>query len=63
MLKIKNFQEQPNLPQLEEEVLNYWDKIGAFKRSIEERPKDNRFVFYDGPPFATGTPHYGHILA
>ena len=63
MLKIKNFQEQPNLPQLEEEVLNYWDKIGAFKRSIEERPKDNRFVFYDGPPFATGTPHYGHLLA
>jgi len=46
----------------EQEVLEYWDKINAFKKSIEQRPKDRSFVFYDGPPFATGLPHYGHLV-
>lgn len=45
----------------EKQILEYWDKHQTFKRSVEERPKDNLFVFYDGPPFATGTIHYGHI--
>lgn len=51
-----------DFPKTEEEVLKYWDEIDAFKRSVEERPEDKPFVFYDGPPFATGTPHYGHLL-
>lgn len=47
----------------EKELLEYWDKHRVFERSVEERPEDKRYTFYDGPPFATGLPHYGHILA
>lgn len=46
----------------EEEILNYWDENNCFERSVEERSEGNPYVFYDGPPFATGTPHYGHLL-
>ncbi|MDO8571369.1 MAG: isoleucine--tRNA ligase [bacterium] len=49
--------------QREERILKLWEKIGAFKKSIEQRPADKPYVFYDGPPFATGLPHYGHIVA
>jgi isoleucyl-tRNA synthetase len=51
---------RPDFPALEEEILKLWDQGDIFKRSIRGE-KD--FVFYDGPPFATGTPHYGHLLA
>jgi isoleucyl-tRNA synthetase len=47
----------------EKEVLAFWDKEKIFERSVEERSKDAPYVFYDGPPFATGLPHYGHIVA
>ncbi len=47
---------------MEEEVAAFWVKNRIFERSIEERPEKNAFVFYDGPPFATGLPHYGHLL-
>ncbi len=47
----------------EEEVLSYWDEVKAFERSVSERSGDKSYVFYDGPPFATGLPHYGHLLA
>lgn len=50
----------------EEEVLQLWQKLDAFRRSVDERPADspeNVYVFYDGPPFATGLPHYGHFVA
>jgi isoleucyl-tRNA synthetase len=46
----------------EHEVLAYWDKHKIFERSVNERPARKPFTFYDGPPFATGLPHYGHIL-
>ncbi|MBC8257925.1 MAG: isoleucine--tRNA ligase [SAR324 cluster bacterium] len=49
--------------QMEEEILNFWQKENIFQKSIDERPKDKSFSFYDGPPFATGLPHYGHLLA
>lgn len=57
----------PDFPQLEEAVLNYWDKEQVFQQSIDSRPaqkegKNNEFIFYDGPPFANGLPHYGHLL-
>ena len=51
---------RPNFPALEEEILRLWEDGDIFARSIRGA-KD--FVFYDGPPFATGTPHYGHLLA
>lgn len=53
---------QPDFPQMEEDLIAYWEKKNIFERSIEERPAKKTFVFYDGPPFATGTPHYGHLL-
>ena len=51
-----------NFPKEEEKVLEFWDKNEIYKKSIENRPIDNEYVFYDGPPFATGLPHFGHIL-
>ena len=44
-------------------ILEYWKKNNTFEKSVEQRPEDKPYVFYDGPPFATGLPHYGHILA
>ncbi|MBI4215389.1 MAG: isoleucine--tRNA ligase [Parcubacteria group bacterium] len=51
------------LSQIEEEVLRFWDEDHTFEKSIQQRPESKTYVFYDGPPFATGLPHYGHILA
>ena len=56
----------PDFPKLEQDVLNYWKTNGTFKKSIEENPSAKEgakeYVFYDGPPFANGLPHYGHLL-
>jgi isoleucyl-tRNA synthetase len=53
----------PNLPELERGVLELWKRLDAFRESNRRRKGGPEFVFYDGPPFATGTPHYGHLLA
>lgn len=56
---------KPSFPELEEGVLGYWKANGTFVRSVEQRPADGpggEFVFYDGPPFANGLPHYGSLL-
>ncbi len=50
-------------PELECDLLSFWREQHIFQKSIEQRPQDNPFSFYDGPPFATGLPHYGHLLA
>lgn len=55
--------EKLSFSEREERVLALWEKVGAFKRSVEEREGSPLFSFYDGPPFATGLPHYGHLLA
>ncbi|MFH1030372.1 MAG: isoleucine--tRNA ligase, partial [bacterium] len=47
----------------EEEILEFWDKNKTFEKSVEKDAPNGDYVFYDGPPFATGTPHYGHIVA
>ena len=52
----------PNFPDLEVEVLDYWDRDGTFRASIDRRDGAQEYVFYDGPPFANGLPHYGHLL-
>lgn len=52
----------PNLPALEEQVLRYWDADDTFRASIANRDGSPEYVFYDGPPFANGLPHYGHLL-
>jgi isoleucyl-tRNA synthetase len=51
------------LPELEEKVLAFWDEHKIFEKSLEQTADGKPFTFYDGPPFATGLPHYGHILA
>lgn len=61
-----NVAPNPDFPQLEQDVLRYWDTNGTFQKSIDENPSgehsSNEFVFFDGPPFANGLPHYGHLL-
>jgi len=57
-----NVDNKVHFPALEEDILRYWNEKRIFERSVENRPAENEFVFYDGPPFATGLPHYGHIL-
>ena len=52
-----------DLPALDARVLRRWDEADAFRISIEMRPREQEYTFYDGPPFASGSPHYGHILA
>ncbi|MCF7844966.1 MAG: class I tRNA ligase family protein [Kiritimatiellales bacterium] len=52
-----------SLPEMEEGILQYWKEEDIFKRSIKQRDGAENFSFYDGPPFATGLPHYGHLLA
>ena len=51
-----------NFPEMEEKILSFWNKEHIFERSIDERDEKDEFVFYDGPPFANGLPHYGHVL-
>lgn len=63
MPKVSTTASHPDLPALEEAIGGWWQEVGAFEKSVETRSKDNAFVFYDGPPFATGMPHYGHLLA
>jgi isoleucyl-tRNA synthetase len=48
--------------ELEKNILEYWRKHNVFQRSIENKQGSKEFVFYDGPPFANGLPHYGHLL-
>ena len=56
----------PSFPQLEEHVLDYWEQDDTFRKSVDLRDSgegsQNEFVFFDGPPFANGLPHYGHLL-
>lgn len=51
-----------NFPKEELKVIDQWDEVDAFKRQLELTKDLPTFSFYDGPPFATGTPHYGHLL-
>ena len=50
-------------PKMEEEILGFWEKNSIFAKSLKKNEGGERYKFYDGPPFATGLPHYGHLLA
>ncbi len=50
------------IPELENDITEFWKKNKIFEKSVEQRPEDNLYVFYDGPPFISGMPHYGHLL-
>ncbi|MBN39971.1 MAG: isoleucine--tRNA ligase [Acidimicrobiaceae bacterium] len=53
---------KPDLPNIEKSILERWAKEKTFQTSIDERPENTEYVFYDGPPFANGLPHHGHLL-
>ncbi|MCQ2107255.1 MAG: isoleucine--tRNA ligase [Fibrobacter sp.] len=59
----REVKKEETFPQIEERVLSLWDNDDSFKKSLDSRPATEPYTFYDGPPFATGLPHYGHLLA
>ncbi len=59
----KSVKGKNNFAENEKEVLGFWEENKIFEKSIEQRKGKEEFIFYDGPPFATGLPHYGHLLA
>jgi len=58
----KKVDPKQSLPKMEEEVLKFWNEEKIFEKSLEIRKDSQEYSFYDGPPFATGTPHYGHLV-
>jgi isoleucyl-tRNA synthetase len=51
-----------SFPEMEKRVRAFWEEGDIFRRSVEERPEDNTWVFYEGPPTANGLPHMGHVI-
>ncbi len=49
--------------EMEKEILKFWKKDKTFEKSVEQRPKDKMYSFYDGPPFISGSPHHGTLLS
>ncbi|HOM33177.1 MAG TPA: class I tRNA ligase family protein, partial [Candidatus Paceibacterota bacterium] len=52
-----------SLSEIEKQILNFWKENKIFEKSVQKEAPKGDYVFYDGPPFATGTPHYGHLVA
>lgn len=55
--------DQLNLPTIEKEILKWWEETDVFKKSVDSRPEDKRFVFYEGPPSANGKPGIHHVMS
>jgi isoleucyl-tRNA synthetase len=62
-MSFKKVDPKQSFPKMEEEILKFWEENKIFEKSIDKKSPKGDYVFYDGPPFATGTPHYGHIVA
>jgi len=62
MSKIPEVNPKVNFSQMEDGINEFWKENDIFKKSIEQRPEDKRYSFVDGPPFVTGSPHYGTLL-
>ena len=58
----KSVDPKVDFPKQEEEILKYWEENETFKKSLSQREGAEDYVFYDGPPFATGLPHFGHFI-
>ena len=58
----KKVDSRQSLPKMEEEVLKFWNEEKIFEKSLEMNKNNQEYTFFDGPPFATGTPHYGHLV-
>ena len=63
MPAFKPIDPKPDFPKLEEEILKFWEDNQIFEKTLHQTKDGQTFTFYDGPPFANGLPHYGHILA
>lgn len=61
--KVKAVPESINFPAEEEKILGLWKNLDVFQNCLRQSEGKPRYSFYDGPPFATGLPHYGHLLA
>ena len=61
--KNQDSQESFSFVEAEKNILNFWEKEKAFQRSLELTKDKKPYIFYDGPPFATGLPHHGHLVA
>jgi len=61
-MKVQSPDKNLHFPSLEKEILNKWKSENTFQESVQSRPADNKYNFYDGPPFATGLPHFGHFV-
>ena len=59
-MSFKKVDTRQSFPKMEEEILKFWEENNIFEKSVEKNSK--LYSFYDGPPFATGTPHYGHLV-
>lgn len=62
-MSFKKIESNKKFPQMEEEILKFWEDNKIFEKSLKNRENAPLYVFYDGPPFATGLPHHGHLLA
>lgn len=62
MQKFKPVDSRQKFPEMEKEIIKFWKENNTFQKSLENRKEAKEYTFYDGPPFATGTPHYGHIV-
>lgn len=58
----KPVEKNVSFPKKEEEILKFWKENDIYRKSVDSRDEKSEFVFYDGPPFATGLPHFGHML-
>jgi len=62
MANFKKVESNKKFPEMEKEVIEFWKENKTFEKSLTNRKDAKRYSFYDGPPFATGTPHYGHLV-
>jgi isoleucyl-tRNA synthetase len=62
-MNLKKVDVKMNLPKMEKEIIKFWEENKIFEKSVENRKGRPLYSFYDGPPFATGLPHHGHLLA
>ncbi len=62
-MSFKPVNSQVNFSEIEDEVLKFWKEDQTFEKSIQSRPEDKKWNFLDGPPFVTGSPHYGSLLS
>uniref|UniRef100_A0A8C6QE72 Aminoacyl-tRNA synthetase class Ia domain-containing protein n=1 Tax=Nannospalax galili TaxID=1026970 RepID=A0A8C6QE72_NANGA len=60
---VEQFPENISFPAKEEKILQFWSKFNCFQQCLKQSKRRPKFTFYDGPPFAIGLPHYGHIFS